>query len=108
MTNVKAGDLAIVKSSKPEYNGRIVQVLYAAPSQPFRLPNGVWSDGAGDQPHWVVKAVGGKMPCPMRDGIIAQVWYGVGADRYLRPLPGDLEDISEQIEQPVAAGDSNG
>lgn len=102
MTNVKAGDLAIVKSTKPQYNGRIVEILYPAPAIAFRLPNGRWHDAPISHPSWVLKCIGAPMSAPLSGGGWKDVWYGVGSDAHLRPLPGDPEEASEQTEQPVA------
>lgn len=106
MTNVKAGDLAIVKSSKPQYNGRIVEVLYPAPTAGFRLPNGQWHEPPISHPSWVLKCIGAPMSAPMSGGGWRDVWYVVGKDAALRPLPGDPEEISQETEQPVAVSTS--
>lgn len=94
MTNVKAGDLAIVVNAKPRYNGRIVQVLYAAPAHEFTLPNGTVNSAPTEHPSWVLKAVGGPFLAPIGPPRkLVPTWYGVGSDRFLRPLPGDPHDI---------------
>ena len=103
MTNVKAGDLAIVKSNKPCYDGRIFQVLYRAPAHEFVLPDGYRQMPPIHHPAWVLKAVGGPTTAPMEGGGRRLTWYGVGADECLRPLPGEPEeeDVSEKL--PVMA-----
>lgn len=99
MPGVKAGDLAIVKSAKPHYNGRIVEILHVAPGGGFRLPNHQWhSPITSPGLHWVIKAIGAPMLAPV-SGEMRPVWYGSGADANLFPLPGDEEP--EKESEPV-------
>lgn len=104
MPNVKAGDLAIVKSTKPEYNGRIVEILRVAPANGFYLPNGQWHAPINKPGlFWVIKAIGGPLLCPV-DGKMTPVWYGSGSDTNLFPLPGDTEQDEES--EPVTTGET--
>lgn len=93
--NVKAGDLAIVVSSNSKYNGRIVIVIAPAPACIFRLPCGHMHAAPRYFPAWIIKAVGGPLLAPLEDGGVAWRWYGCGADRQLRPLPGDHMESNE-------------
>lgn len=104
--NVKPGDLAIVVSSKPMYMGRIVEVLAAAPNERFTLPDGYPHQVPDEQPSWVIKLVGGPALAPCGYGRHRQAWYGVGADRNLRPLPGSTEEAEEDEPTEVCAGGS--
>lgn len=108
MTNVKAGDLAIVKSTKPQYDGKIVEVLYPAPAGEFRLPNGQAHNPVKRHPSWVLKCIGSPILAPMASGRFEPVWYGVGEDKYLRPLPGDRDDSEIDEESPVTVRANDG
>ena len=96
--NCKPGDLAIVVSSKPHYNGRIVEVLFAPPAQRFTLPDGYPAHGASTEPAWVLKFVGGPVNAPLASGNLRKAWYGVGADRCLRPLRDDPDAVERERE----------
>lgn len=97
--SVKAGDLAIIKSTSARYNGRIVEVISRPPPGPFTLPDG-YPHGPSVSPatSWIVKAVGGPLPCPLEHPNWCgeserRSWYGVAGQSALRPLPGETEDI---------------
>lgn len=96
--NCKPGDLAIVVSVKPQYNGRIVEVLYAPPSGIFTLPDGHPAESTDPRPSWVLKFIGGPVAAPLRSGNTRQAWYGIGCDELLRPLRGDPDAVDEPQE----------
>lgn len=105
MPNVKAGDLAIVKSTKPQYNGRIVEVIDRAPVGGFYLPNGRWHRAPKPAAlYWIIKSLSGPMQAPTDDGQWELVQYGVGADAYLFPLPGETDETSIEERSPVTVG----
>lgn len=81
--NCKPGDIAIVIHHKSVLLGRLVEVICVAPTERFRLPNGV-AHLAGGANMWVVKSLGAPFPGALGDGM-----YGVGSDRGLRPIRGD-------------------
>lgn len=95
--NCKPGDLAIIASLKPHFNGRIVEVLFAPPSGRFKLPDGYPANHEDDRPCWVLKFIGGPVTAPLQWGF-RQAWYGVGADECLRPLRGDPDALDQPVE----------
>lgn len=100
MPNVKAGDLAIVKSDKPHYNGRIVEILAPAPGGGgFHLPDGTWHLPVNAHPSWIIKAIGAPLRAHFDSGEDRLVWYGVGCDSRLFPLPGEPEE--SEVESPA-------
>ena len=101
MSNVKAGDLAIIKCQYPVLNGRIVEVLYVAPNERFVLPNGLLHEQPSVHPAWVLKAIGGPFLALATDGSEMPSWYGVVQDSALRPLPADPESVDEREEAEV-------
>jgi hypothetical protein len=107
MPNVKPGDLAIVRCA-PHSNGNIVEIIDAAPDHPFVLPNGQRHARPVTVPSWIVKVVSGTIPSRYTNGVTHNVVYGVGADKYLFPLPGDTgnEQIDEATPVTVPAGDA--
>lgn len=100
--NCQPGDIAIVIGPS-KYAGAIVEVLYAAPPVYFYLPDG--QRAAPAQPGcWVLRLISGAVPATIRWGkrrSTRQAWYGVGSDRYLRPLRG-LPDEIDTAEPAVA------
>jgi len=96
--NCKPGDLAIVVSDKPHYNGRIVEVMFAPPSKHFTLPDGYPAVHEGTDPCWVIKFIGGTVAAPLATGVTRQAWYGVGADSALRPLRDDPDAADQPVE----------
>lgn len=95
--NCKPGDLAWVRASKPEYNGALVEVLYAPPSQNFTLPDGAPHIGyAGNEPAWVLRFLSGPVPAPTSTISGRKSWrkaiYGVGRDGALRPIRGNPDE----------------
>lgn len=99
--NCKPGDLAIVVSDKPRYNGRIVEVLYSAPLGEFTLPDGKRHEPSKAHPAWIIKMIGGPVEAPLTNGGSRQAWYGVGSDKCLRPLRGDPDEVGEPRETEV-------
>lgn len=92
--NCKPGDIAI--SVPPAVSvGRIMEVLYAAPYQSHKLPNGRWNVAA-TEPSWVVHMLDGPARA-LLDGFPGCVyeWYGVARDRMIRPIkpPGVEQDL---------------
>jgi hypothetical protein len=100
--NCRPGDLAIVVSDKPQYNGRIVEVLHAPPAGEFRLPDGHLAKQFDPRPSWVLKFIGGAVTVPLVGGTTRQTWYGVGADENLRPLRG-LPDEETQDQRELVS-----
>lgn len=105
--NCKPGDLALVVADPYGYGlyGRLVEVLYAAPSHRFQLPDGYWHIGnRGSNVRWVVHLLGSPARCPVGlrgSGNARWAMYGTMADWGLRPLPGIPEERREEIEAPV-------
>jgi hypothetical protein len=104
MPNVKAGDLAIVRFSRPIYNGRIVEILGVAPHGGFHLPDGRWHKPI-ESPglHWVIKPIGGPLLASV-NGRMKPVWYCAGSDAYLFPLPRDDDDRQDELSAVAPAG----
>lgn len=95
--NCKPGDLAII--IRQPYAGLMVEVLYAAPTESYEMPDGQWHVGSRPET-WVVKSLGSAFVTrrliegvPVGPGVSQ---YGACIDSALRPLPGKLED--EEIE----------
>ena len=98
MSNVKAGDLAIVVG--PGKNiGLIVEVLSRVARGGNLLPDGNVHVSFGTRLEWITKAVGGPVRRydgqgnPRTPGRFATV-----EDQRLRPLPGDTEDTTTERE----------
>ncbi|MCP4597814.1 hypothetical protein [Neptuniibacter sp.] len=90
--NCKPGDSAITLYSDKfngKNSGRLVEVLFLAPSGYFELPNGVINSPSKPN-SWVCKSLGTPFAGALEDGM-----YGVFPDRKLRPLPKDVEEIKE-------------
>lgn len=105
--NCKPGDLAVVKTTNPWYSERIVEVLYAPPSHRFKLPDGcVCTIGSGE-PRWVLRFIGTPILAPLIGGGTRRTFYGVGADRALRPLRGDPDEC-ELVTADSIGGDDHG
>lgn len=96
--NCKPGDLAIVVTSNPKFNGRIVEVMFAPPSKHFTLPDGYPAVVDAAEPVWVLKFIGGPVVAPLATGGTRQTWYGTGADRALRPLRDDPDAVDQLVE----------
>jgi hypothetical protein len=99
--NCKPGDLATIIGAN-RYSGWLVEVLHAAPSGVFPLPDGypcacgscggdAWQIG-----DWVVRSLCSQFTAPLEDGRTRLTWYGVANDRYLRPLPGESEQTQQE------------
>lgn len=100
--NCRPGDIAIV-ISRDRYAGTLVEVLYAAPAVHFFLPDGQYAM-PGKPGDWVLRLISGAVPANIYCGErrwTRQAWYGVGADRALRPLRGPPDEVD--AEEPVAA-----
>ena len=99
--NCKPGDLAIVVTSDPQYNGRLVEVLYATPPGSYKLPDGYPAVHDGSEPCWVLKMIGYPAAAPLTTGGIRQTWYGSGPDRALRPLRDDPDALDQPVEDEI-------
>ena len=100
MSRVRAGDLAIIKCREAPLNGRIVEVLFAAPRGTFRMPDGNLGRIEGSlEPHWVVKFIGGRALVPTSTGEDFYSIYGIAPDWSLYPLPGDPESDDESEDE---------
>ena len=97
--NCKPGDIAIIVTSHPKFNGRIVEVLFAPPSVRFNLPDGYPAVGRLTEPAWVIKAVGFPWTAELENGGKRSAWYGVGPDRALRPLRDDPDAVDADIKE---------
>lgn len=84
--NCKPGDLAIVV--RGQYAGLLVEILYAAPSHSFELPNGVLNQKAQEDGDWVIEILGSPMPVKNDYGHQYKTVFGTGNDRNFRPLRG--------------------
>ena len=95
--NCKPGDLAIVIRDGPCL-GMLVEVLHAAPSHSFLLPDGHRHVGcdAGD---WVLLLLGRTVLVPCERGS-RMTQYCVGKDSSLRPLRGEREP--ERVADEIA------
>lgn len=97
--NCKPGDLAII--IKPPLAGRLVEVMYSAPGRRFVLPDGYWHATPSTPDQWVIRSLGSPFDARMRPtGRERKAMYAAIADKYLRPLPGDTEqETQEKCEQ---------
>lgn len=104
--NCKPGDLAWVVSEHPEYNGVLVEVLYATPSGNYTLPNGqaAFHEDNGE-PSWVLRILSGPVPAPLKGGRWIKTIYGSGRDKKLRPIRGNPDDV--EIETAVSEDPSD-
>ena len=107
MSNVKAGDLAIVVGAikNPRANGHIVEVIERRPHGKFQMPNGRWAAPSPTSDLvWLIKYVGGPGPVVSTDGKqISDSLYGCISDSALRPLPGDESTEDTTTEREVTA-----
>jgi len=101
--SVKPGDLAIVRAPGLQVNGRIVEVLYVAPTEDFLLPDGTLNKGAGNEVCFVCKGIGGPLHALRDNGAPWTGWYAGFHHAYLRPLPGDETPESETRRDEVEA-----
>lgn len=105
--NCKQGEMAfIVRCRVPKYAhalGWVVDVLYAAPSTAFRMPDGQLHDPA-EAGHWVVK-LPRLLEAPLSDARTRQALYGVIADCALRPIraPGITTEEVNELYHPSPA-----
>ncbi len=107
--SVKPGDLAIVCRTGSLNLGRIVEVLYVAPTDDFLLPDGTLSEGMESDLGFVCKGIGG--PLRFRAGWggmdirIVTGWFAAfcACPKCLRPLPGDETPESEVRRDEVEA-----
>lgn len=102
MSNVKAGDLAIVVASTHGRNiGRIVEVICACPMEGcYLMPCGHF--GLRDHPGvlaWICKYVGGVGYYSTTN----QCTHAPILDAHLRPLPGDESTDDTTTEREVMA-----
>ena len=97
MSNVKAGDLAIIKCGYPLYDGRIVEVIGDTPRGRFYLPSGDLQAPL-DEPGWVIRFIGGPAPIPMTNGSARRCYFACAEKRLVFPLPGDPESVDEREE----------
>jgi hypothetical protein len=100
--NCKPGDLAII--TRNPHEGRMVEVLYAAPVCDHVLPCGKNHLGSGPE-SWVVRSLGS--PFILRQytaGVLSMTtnYYAVCYDKYMKPLPGKLEETEEANERELA------
>jgi hypothetical protein len=98
--NCKPGDIAIVvKAAAPGYLGRLLEVLYAAPSCPFVLPDGMPHAAPRSSDGWVVRSLCGPIKALCSNGTLCRMaLYGVAADSCLRPLRDDPDAIDVERE----------
>jgi len=91
--NCKPGDLAIIigkPTHNPEALGMIVEVLYAAPLERFKLPDGTPHQAASAL-SWVIRLT---RPLPLAWNTVRKMGaYAVCPDSRLRPLPGEIEPL---------------
>lgn len=99
--NCKPGDLAIIHSipgyAGKKFNGRIVEIIYAAPGVDivFELPDGTSGLQLDPGLSWVIKFIGGPASVPVRHGLLFAyklMPYGICPDDNLRPLPGEPDE----------------
>lgn len=96
--NCKPGDLAYVRGciSEPEINGRVVEVLHAAPPHDYLLPDGTLSiRPKNPRPAWAVKF---SSPKAMKwsDGKVRNSLYATCVDTILLPIRDPGEDARDQ------------
>ncbi len=108
MSNVQPGMLAIVRNSGSKYdNSLIVEVLKLAPNRElFKLPNGHNAFMFDDDLTWVVYTIGYPIPNRISDGLGNYISgnptnYHMIQDKFLKPLPGDDEDMNIQENQGI-------
>jgi hypothetical protein len=75
----------VLRHSK--HAGRLVEVLYEAPPEPFTLPDGHQNVGVPRR-HWAVRSHGSPMEAPLRPRGKRLAIYGAGPDEKLCPLKG--------------------
>lgn len=91
MSNVKAGDLAIIVAPARRNLGRIVEVLWEVPYGEFRRADGLVSFNPEPGLCWEYKYLGGPGAVLFESGGRGTADFGFGPDYVLRPLPGDTE-----------------
>jgi hypothetical protein len=101
MSNVDAGDLAIVKGENPKFNGKTCEVLYHAPASAFTLPDGYLHEAIrGDELRWVLRFPR-LVECRCESGDVRMTHYVVGTDTRLRRIAGPGIDITETASEPT-------
>ena len=99
---IEPGCLAIVIGDSI-YAGRIVEVLYVAPADDFRLPDGKMHFGSEEIGHWVIKfqsPVDAPLFIGDRQTGSRKTLFGVGSERKMRRLPEvDETETSKQDER---------
>lgn len=73
----------------PALWGRWVEVLHAAPSGVFTLPDGFPAYGILREACWVCESLGPDFTARLDCGLTRTTRYGVIADHWLRPIRGD-------------------
>ncbi len=103
--NCKPGDLAIVirESKRAKIIGKIVEVLYLAPTHKFKLPDGYLNEACSGQA-WVCKLAHEIRVDEYLSGAHRVTKYVIIPDWALRPIrPGDLDESIDEAA-PVADG----
>lgn len=102
MSNVKAGDLAIVVRAEnwPWTIGMIVDVMREV-AAPVDMPDGTGIMGlpAASPPHFLVKFVGGSVKGKLRGGGTYRAGYAIYSRSGLKPLPGDESTTTTEREE---------
>lgn len=98
--NCKPGDLARIVH--PALYGKFVDVLYAAPTTDYTLPDGyLASPNLAGEPEWVCAAHGAPFDAPLRRGGARKARYAGIKDKWLRPIRG-LDETADERESAVA------
>lgn len=94
--NCKPGDLALIVGGS-RFAGGLVEVLHAAPSVMFFLPDGYVHEGCSLN-FWVIRSMGSPFDAPTSPGKTRKTMYAVGNDLFLRPLKGLEKDKKQKLE----------
>lgn len=97
MSSLKPGDLGIIKCGGSVYDGRLVEIIDTAPQGRFMLPSGDMQAPLIEA-SWIIKFIGGPAPVPMTSGGTRSCAMACAAKRFVFPLPGDPEVITERDE----------
>lgn len=110
--NCKPGDLAVVvrdqRSGSAKTAGKIVEVLYAAPGQPFNMPDGFRHAASPAGAWWVVRFMHQLLVPTIRGERMSA--YAVVPDLVLRPIRDPGEDATDEmivlLGKPVREGET--
>jgi len=104
--NCKPGDMAVIVRGEP-LEGKLVEVLYAAPTRNHKLPDG-YQHVASAPNSWIVKFLGAPISARIGENgrVIGErdAAFGRVEDWRLRPLRGEPEPESTDEREALNAG----